>query len=90
MSAGAVRRIASVTRRGGLLVVVLLVAVFAVCLGVAGAAAPLGEIVEYNAPGTDPAQIQSGPDGNLWFSDRNGSVGRATTGWGGHQVHRRV
>jgi virginiamycin B lyase len=79
MSAGAVRRIASVAWRGGLLVVVLLATVFAVCIGVAGAAAPLGEIVEFGAPGTDPAQIQSGPDGNLWFSDRNGSVGRATT-----------
>ena len=79
MSARAIRRIASVARRGVVLVAVLLVAVFAVCLGVAGAAAPLGEIVEFGAPETDPAQIQSGPDGNLWFSDRNGSVGRATT-----------
>ena len=42
-------------------------------------AAPLGQIVEYCVPGSDPAQIQAEPDGNLWFSDRNGAVGRVTT-----------
>ena len=57
---------------------VLIGAVVAVCAGVAGAAT-LGQIVEFSAPGTDPAQVQAGPDGNLWFSDRTGSVGRATT-----------
>ena len=56
----------------------LLAAVFTLCIGVAGAA-PLGQIAEYGAPGSDPAQIQAGPDGNLWFSDRNGAVGRVTT-----------
>jgi len=55
----------------------LSLAVVLVALGVAGAA-PLGQIVEFNAPGTDPAQIQAGPDGNMWFSDRTGSVGQAT------------
>ena len=72
-----IRRITPVARRASVLVAVLLGAVFAVCLGVAGAA-PLGQIVEFSAPGTDPAQIQAGPDGNLWFSDRNGAVGRIT------------
>src|SRR3954462_15729811 len=46
--------------------------------GVAGAAS-LGQITEFGAPGTDPAQVVAGPDGNLWFSDRNGAVGRVTT-----------
>src|SRR5207342_683265 len=77
MTINSIRRIAVVGSRVSALAAVLVVGVFAVCLGVAGAA-PLGTIVEYSAPGTDPAQVQSGPDGNLWFSDRNGSVGRAT------------
>ena len=56
---------------------VLLAAVFTFCIGVAGAA-PLGQITEFTAPGSDPAQVVAGPDGNLWFSDRNGAVGRVT------------
>ena len=59
--------------------VVLLGAVFAIYVGVAGAA-PLGQITEFAAPGTNPAQVVAGPDGNFWFSDRNGSVGGSTTG----------
>jgi virginiamycin B lyase len=50
--------------------------------GVAGAA-PLGEITEFSAgvnPGGNPAQVVAGSDGNLWFSDRSGAVGRITTG----------
>jgi streptogramin lyase len=47
--------------------------------GVAGAA-QLGQITEFSAPGSDPAQVVAGPDGNLWFSDRNGAVGQITTG----------
>jgi streptogramin lyase len=58
-------------------VAVSLVAVSTVCLGVAGAA-PLGQVVEFAALGTDPAQIQEGVDGNMWFSDRTGSVGQVT------------
>src|SRR4051794_7233357 len=57
---------------------VLLGAVLVVCVRVAGAA-PLGQITEYGAPGSDPAQVVAGPDGNLWFSDRNGAVGRIAT-----------
>jgi streptogramin lyase len=72
-----VRRVRFVTRRSSGLVAVLLAAVVAVCVGVAGAA-PLGQIVEFGAPGSDPAQVQAGSDGNLWFSDRNGAVGRVT------------
>src|SRR4051794_1920477 len=62
----------------------LAIAVFAlanafVCVvGVAGAA-PLGQITEFGAAGTNPAQVVAGPDGNLWFSDRNGAVGQITT-----------
>src|SRR3954463_4774409 len=47
-------------------------------VGVAGAA-PLGQIMEFAAAGSDPAQVVAGPDGNLWFSDRNGAVGQITT-----------
>ena len=50
-------------------------------VGVAGAA-PLGEITEFSAgmnPGGNPAQVVAGSDGNLWFSDRSGAVGRITT-----------
>jgi len=53
-----------------------MLAVFGV--GVAGAM-PLGAITEFAAPGSDPAQVVAGSDGNLWFSDRNGAVGRITT-----------
>ena len=77
MTSHVVRRITVVARRASVVVAMLVGAVFAVCLGVAGAA-PLGQIVEFSAPGTDPAQIQAGSDGNLWFSDRNGAVGRIT------------
>jgi streptogramin lyase len=69
--------ISRIPRRGAAIAAALLGTVLIVCAGVAGAA-PLGQIVEFNTPGTDPAQIQAGPDGNLWFSDRTGSVGRAT------------
>ena len=58
---------------------VLLGALLAACVGAAGAA-PLGQITEFPAPGTNPAQVVAGPDGNLWFSDRNGAVGQITTG----------
>ena len=71
------RRVTHVVRRASVVVPLLVGAAFAVCLGVAGAA-PLGQIVEFSSPGSDPAQIQAGSDGNLWFSDRNGAVGRIT------------
>ena len=54
-------------------------ALLATCVGAAGAA-PLGQITEFTAPSTDPAQVVAGPDGNLYFSDRTGSVGQVTTG----------
>jgi len=48
-------------------------------LGIGAAdAAPLGAITEFGTPGANPAQVVAGPDGNLWFSDRNGAVGRIT------------
>jgi len=77
MASHLVRRATRAAHRCSVLVAVLLGAVSAVALGVAGAA-PLGQIVEFGSPGSDPAQIQAGPDGNLWFSDRNGAVGRVT------------
>ena len=59
-------------------VAALCVAGLALFVGVAGGA-PLGQITEFSAPGTNPAQVVAGPDGNLWFSDRNGAVGQITT-----------
>ena len=56
-----------------------LAGLMALCVAALAGAAPLGQIVEFSAPGTDPAQIQAGSDGNLWFSDRTGAVGRVTT-----------
>src|SRR3954471_914720 len=47
-------------------------------VGVAGAA-PLGQITEFAAAGTDPAQVVAGSDANLWVSDRNEAVGEITT-----------
>ena len=54
-----------------------------VVVGVAPAvAAPVGTITEFSSGlnvGANPAQVQAGSDGNLWFSDRSGAVGRITT-----------
>jgi streptogramin lyase len=66
------------------LAALLLGALVVLGAGVAGAA-PIGQITEFSAPGTNPAQVVAGPDGNLWFSDRGspgvaGSVGQITTG----------
>jgi len=58
-----------------LLVLVLLLAV---SVGVAGAT-PLGEITQFAGPGTNIAQVRAGSDGNLWFTDRAGAIGRITT-----------
>jgi virginiamycin B lyase len=78
-SAGQQQRETRTARFASVWIAVLLGAVLAVCVGVAGAA-PLGQITEFTAPGSNPAQVVAGPDGNLWFSDRNGAVGRITTG----------
>jgi streptogramin lyase len=66
------------------LAALLLGALVVLGAGVAGAA-PIGQITEFSASGTNPAQVVAGPDGNLWFSDRGspgvaGSVGQITTG----------
>src|SRR5256712_11988562 len=61
---------------------ILATAALALAAGSAGAA-PLGAITEFSSdlnPGANPAQVQAGPDGNLWFSDRAGAVGRVTPG----------
>ena len=83
MTFAVVRR---VPRRAAVRVAVLLAAVFAFAVAVAGAA-PLGEIAEFAAPSTDPAQVQAGSDGNLWFSDRNWCGRSGDSGWGDQQVH---
>src|SRR5438309_389038 len=54
----------------------------ALVLGVLGAgvagAAPVGQITEFGAPGTNPAQVVAGADGNPWFTDRGAirAIGR--------------
>jgi streptogramin lyase len=58
----------------------LLLAVSAVVLGVGvAAAAPVGTITEFPDPGSNNAQVRAGIDGNLWFTDRTGKIGRITT-----------
>jgi streptogramin lyase len=47
-------------------------------VGVAGAA-PVGTITEFPDQGSNNAQVRAGIDGNLWFTDRNGRIGRITT-----------
>ena len=89
MTLHVVRRVTVVARRPSVVVALLVGAAFAVCLGVAGAA-PLGQIAEFGSPGSDPAQIQAGSDGNMWFSDRNGAVGRVTPDGTISQVHQRT
>src|SRR5262245_46506079 len=63
-------------------VAVLLGALLAVSVGVAGAA-PLGQITEFSAglnPGAFMSGITPGPDGNLWFADSGPTpaIGRLT------------
>lgn len=62
------------TVRAALVVVVLL----AITTGVA-AATPIGQITQFAAPGSNIAQVRAGPDGDLWFTDRAGKIGRITT-----------
>ncbi len=59
-------------------VLTLLVLVLAACAGVAGAT-PLGQITQFPAVGSNIAQVRAGSDGNLWFTDRAGKIGRITT-----------
>lgn len=47
-------------------------------VGVAGAT-PFGTITEFADPGSNNAQVRAGIDGNLWFTDRAGQIGRITT-----------
>src|SRR5260370_9270065 len=49
-----------------------------VCAGVAGAA-PVGAITEFANPGSNDARVRAGADGNLWFTNRAGKIGRITT-----------
>jgi streptogramin lyase len=59
----------------------LLLVISAVGVGVAVAgAAPVGTITEFADPGSNNAQVRAGIDGNLYFTDRAGKIGRITTG----------
>jgi streptogramin lyase len=52
---------------------VLGITVFVACAGVAGAAAPFGQITEFTSgfsPGALVGSLTPGSDGNLWFPDR--------------------
>jgi len=57
---------------------VLAAVLLAAGVGVAGAV-PLGSITEFPDPGSNNAQVRAGSDGNLWFTDRAGAIGRITT-----------
>jgi virginiamycin B lyase len=69
-------------RGGGLRVTVLLVAILALGVGVAGAA-PFGQITEFSSgfsPGAIAGSLTPGADGNLWFTDRGTTaMGQITT-----------
>src|SRR5262249_4217680 len=56
----------------------VLVLLLTVSVGVAGAT-PLGQITQFPIAGSNIAQVRAGPDGNLWFTDRAGAIGRITT-----------
>lgn len=57
---------------------ILLGLLCAFSVGIAGAT-PFGQVTEFTDPGSNNAQIQAGIDGNLWFTDRSGAIGRITT-----------
>src|SRR3954449_12087996 len=55
----------------------------AVAVSSLAAAAPLGAVTEFTVslPGTSPAAMAAGPDGNMWFTDGGArAVGRITPG----------
>ena len=61
------------SRRRAFLRSTVLAAVAALVTGAVAGAAPFGTITPYTAglnPGTSPAAIGAGPDGNLWVADR--------------------
>jgi len=41
--------------------------------------AAAGTVTEFNVPSGTAFGITSGPDGNLWFTDSAGAIGRITT-----------
>jgi len=42
--------------------------------------AAAGTVTEFPVPGGEPSVITAGPDGNLWFTERDGNqIGRITT-----------
>ena len=46
-----------------------------------GAGDPLGQVTEFTAgltPNSGPNRIAPGPDGNLWFTENKGRIGRIT------------
>jgi virginiamycin B lyase len=69
-------------RSRGMRVTVLLAAVLALGVGVAGAA-PFGQITEFSSgfsPGAIVNSVTPGPDGTLWFADRGTTaMGQITT-----------
>jgi streptogramin lyase len=69
-------------RGGGLRMAVLLAAVLALGVGVAGAE-PFGQITEFSSgfnPGATVGSLTPGADGNLWFADRGTTaMGQITT-----------
>ena len=69
------------------LAALLLGALVVLGAGVAGAA-PLGQITEFGASGTNPAQVVAGPDGTSGSATGTGRSGRSQRR-DGHEVHQR-
>ncbi len=46
-----------------------------------GALAPMPQVTEYTIPtnGSQPEDLVKGPDGNVWFTENGGKIGRVTT-----------
>ncbi len=46
-----------------------------------GALAPMPQVTEYTIPtiGSQPQDLVKGPDGNVWFTENAGKIGRVTT-----------
>src|SRR5690349_6307836 len=61
------------------LLTTILVCICLLSLSTAPAWAKVGKITEFPVPSGSPEFITAGPDGNLWFTEEAGVIGRITT-----------
>ena len=76
------RRRRFIARVLGTLIVLVILAVLMLSAS-AGTADPLGRVTEFSTglpAGSRPGWIAAGPDGNLWFTDADGAIGRIGSG----------